>query len=198
MGNRKLYAIVGLLLLVGAFWYMNGSNPAIIPPECLSIGGTNVGMCCYDINKNLVPCSQPTGGLAVFQGTPGIYYVRPFIKAIDTSPTNKIDARLVSATSSPTNEFGQVFANSSLIGVHKIMDIAGTPGAQQVWIPPTSNLLYIGNMNGTYTVSASVCGNALMPDGITIDPNIPELCQSGSGTFSITKESISFTVGISS
>lgn len=190
--------LILILLLIGAgiYLYVN-RNPAIIPPECLNVAGTNVGMCCYDINKNLVPCSQPTGAKAVFQGTSGIYYVRPFIRATNTGPTNRVDASLISATSSPTNEFGQVFANNtpSLIGQHYTMDVSGQPNAVQVWIPASTNFVYIGNMNGTYVLTASVCGNALLPDG-TPDPHVAQLCNSGSGTFSITKEAISFTVGV--
>lgn len=197
MNIKKEHIIAGLILLAVVYYagtYSGIYNPPVIPPECLSVDGTSIGMCCYDINKNLVPCSQPTGGFAVFQGTPGIYYVRPFVKATNTGNT-AIRASLVSATSSPTNEFGTVFSNSTpnQVGLQKIIASETTDN----WIPNSGNLVYIGNMDGQYTITASVCGRALLPDG-TVDPNIPELCNSGSGAFSITKEQISFTVGVGS
>jgi len=196
MGMKKEYVVIGIVLLALAFYagmFQGVYNPPVIPPECLTVAGTNVGMCCYDINKNLVPCSQPTGGMAVFQGTPGIYWVRPFARATNTGNTN-IKAYLTSCTSSPTNEFGQSFsAAPAQIGLEKII----APSDQSAWIPTTDNMVYIGDMDGQYTITASVCAQALLPDG-TIDPNIQELCNSGSGSFSITKEAISFTVGVGS
>lgn len=191
--NNKMYMILGavVLALLGYYawqnWY-NWTNPSIIPPECLQAG--SIITCCYDINMTLIPCHQATGGLAVYQGTPGVYYIKHGVRVENTGNTN-LRGNLTTVASTPDARFGNYFTTNGL--TNSLKDII--KGANGTWItPPAVNPLYIGDVaTGTYTITANVCANALLPDN-TVDPNIMLLCHSTSGMFTIEKEALGFSI----